>query len=241
MYCVLSTIFAAIIFATFFLFPSGGEAARARALGMGILHGFFAGWGMLLWAHISPPCVTVISEQYGTLLAFHHMSVVNHIIFFILVSAHELFLGSFLGADLTLMSEIKSTPLAEELSPGLGYPQDIDIFGFSGSPNTQGTSLVYHHVPTIDKLSPTTAMNASKNQGRVTAERPPSPREQTLPVQFEGPMQGSSIKIVVEEPGTRSGEQRVVSPLGTPVGAGNTVISNNVLAPPRGGARRVSV
>ena len=50
-YTVINVTFAVVSVLTYFLFPGGGEAARARAVLMLFLHFGLAAWGYLLWWH----------------------------------------------------------------------------------------------------------------------------------------------------------------------------------------------
>lgn len=105
-YCMFNTVFCFFTCATYFLFPGGGEGARARAMVITIFHMAFAVWGVLMWCQLSSACSTVLTSQYQAMVAFHHVSVGHNIFFFTLMFAHETYVGKAVGADLTLMSEI---------------------------------------------------------------------------------------------------------------------------------------
>lgn len=124
-YTVFNTIFSFFTTATFFLFPGGGEGARARAMVVAIFHGAFATWGGLMWMEISPSCRAVFEGQYETVWAYQHISVFHNLVFCILMTLHEIFLGSKIRADYTLMSEIHphpSTYNGQGLNPGANPP-----------------------------------------------------------------------------------------------------------------------
>jgi len=105
-YCMLNTVFCFFTCASYFLFPGGGEGARARAMVITIFHLAFAVWGVLMWMQLSRQCSSVLTSQYQAMTAFHHISVAHNIVFFALMFAHETYVGKAVGADLTLMSEI---------------------------------------------------------------------------------------------------------------------------------------
>jgi hypothetical protein len=105
-YCMLNTVFCFFTCSSYFLFPGGGEGARARAMVVTIFHMAFGVWGVLMWFAISKQCSSVLSSQYQAMTAFHHISVVHNLVFFTLYFTHEAYIGKTVGADLTLMSEI---------------------------------------------------------------------------------------------------------------------------------------
>jgi len=105
-YCLLNTVFCFFTCASYFLFPGGGEGARARAMVVTIFHLAFAVWGALMWLQMSKQCSHVLSSQYKAMTAFHHVSVAHNMVFFTLYFTHEAYVGKAMGADLTLMSEI---------------------------------------------------------------------------------------------------------------------------------------
>lgn len=105
-YAMLNTVFCFFTCASYFLFPGGGEGARARAMVITIFHLAFAVWGVLMWLQLSKQCLSVLSSQYQAMTAFHHVSVAHNLVFFCLYFTHEAYVGKAVGADLTLMSEI---------------------------------------------------------------------------------------------------------------------------------------
>lgn len=105
-FCMLNTVFCFFTCASFFLFPGGGEGARARAMVIAIFHLAFAVWGVLMWFGLSATCSKLLNSHYQVVVAFHHVSIVHNIFFFSLMFAHEAYIGKAVGADLTLMSEV---------------------------------------------------------------------------------------------------------------------------------------
>jgi hypothetical protein len=109
-YTLLNTVFCFFTCSTFFLFPGGGEGARARAMVITIFHLAFGVWGILMWERVSNTCMEVLRDQYETMYAFHHMSVIHNMFLFVFLLVHEAYLGQKLGFDYTLMSEIHPGP-----------------------------------------------------------------------------------------------------------------------------------
>jgi len=105
-FCMLNTVFCFFTCASFFLFPGGGEGARARAMVITIFHLAFAVWGVLMWLNLGHACSKLLNDHYQVVVAFHHVSIVHNMFFFSLMFAHEAYIGKAVGADLTLMSEI---------------------------------------------------------------------------------------------------------------------------------------
>jgi len=105
-FCMLNTVFCFFTCSSFFLFPGGGEGARARAMVVTIFHLAFGVWGILMWVNLDHACSKLLNSHYQVVVAFHHVSIVHNIFFFSLMFAHEAYIGKALGADLTLMSEV---------------------------------------------------------------------------------------------------------------------------------------
>jgi len=142
-YTIFNTTFCFFTCATFFLFPGGGEGARARAMVIAIFHAAFATWGALMWLYVSDDCDTVFTNQYQTVWAYQHISVGHNILFFILFSLHETLLGKHLKADLTLMSEIHPASYSALPTNGQGVqapgvhspaPDQLQMPGVHGGP-----------------------------------------------------------------------------------------------------------
>lgn len=106
-YALLNTIFAVFSLGTYGIFPGGGEAARARALMITILHFALVTWGILLWAY-DRDCMEKIHSTHDSVHGFACLCVIHNAIFLILYTLHELFLGYQLGGDLTLAPEISN-------------------------------------------------------------------------------------------------------------------------------------
>jgi len=115
-YALMNIVFAFFTWVTYFVFPGGGEGARARAMVCIMFHFGFASWGILLWSKLSPACTHLLTTQYKTVFAFHHICVVTNLVFFGLLIIHEAYLGQKLGSDFTLMSEI------HQHAPSYAYP-----------------------------------------------------------------------------------------------------------------------
>lgn len=124
-YSLFNTVFCFFTCVTFFLFPGGGEGARARALVLTIFHAGFSVWGGLLWVQMTPVCESLLGTHFQSILAFHHICVVHNVVFFTLMIIHESYLGQKFGSDFTLMSEIhQQSPLSAFATPGgvQGFP-----------------------------------------------------------------------------------------------------------------------
>lgn len=106
-YALLNTIFAVFSLGTYGIFPGGGEAARARALMITILHFALVTWGVLLWSY-DRTCMEKIASTHDSVHGFACLCVVHNAIFLIFYTLHECFLGNQLGGDLTLAPEISN-------------------------------------------------------------------------------------------------------------------------------------
>jgi hypothetical protein len=119
-YGFLNTVFTLFCLVTYFVFPGGGEGARARAVLMTIFHFGFAAWGILLWTHMSETCQQVMTNQFGAIHRFFSLCVVHNTLFGTALFIHEAFLGDYLGMDLTIIAEIRK----EQAGP-MGYPHEF--------------------------------------------------------------------------------------------------------------------
>lgn len=119
-FAIFNVVFAFFSVVTFFAFPGGGEGARARAVLLTIVHlGLFV-WAFLMWTRQSATCAEDMATKYVSLHLFYCVSTVHNLVFGTLLIFHEVFLGEFLGLDLTLVCEMRST------SPMKGsFPQAI--------------------------------------------------------------------------------------------------------------------
>jgi len=134
-YALLNVVFTFCSTASFFLFPGGGEGARARALVITIFSAGFATWGLLLWSQLTSVCSTVLRSQYQTIFSFHHLGLVHNSIIFLLMVVHEVWLGNQLKGDYTLMAEIHQKPAA----PGFnGLPSSAGVNKFAPGDHQQG-------------------------------------------------------------------------------------------------------
>ena len=142
----------------FFIFPGGGEAARARALLITMTHFALAVWGVLMWHSITEECSMFISEHFKTLRTFHDMSVVHNAGLCALMFCHETGAGKRAGGDFTLMPNIhipeepKRPEERERLNAGAATA--IDEFGFSGAgvaplAHEAAPSGLYHAPPSL--------------------------------------------------------------------------------------------
>lgn len=105
-YICFNVVFAFLLGISYFLFPGGGEGARARAMVCLVIHFGFTVWGILQWTALTDACAHLLDTQYKTLYEFQHICVVTNFVFFGFFVVHEAYLGHKLGLDFTLMSEI---------------------------------------------------------------------------------------------------------------------------------------
>ena len=159
-FAFLSTTFCGVNLVTFFIWPGGGEAARARAMVLVILHGCFAVWGFLMWRGITRECSTLITEHYKTLSTFHDISVVHNAGLFVLMFLHETGVGKRVGGDFTLMPEIHLPEEAKRPEENERLKAvDVDECGFSGakpqrvSPVTGSGHAGLYHAPVVQSLA----------------------------------------------------------------------------------------
>lgn len=96
------------VFATvsYCLWKGGGEGARARALVLSILYFAFFVWGFLLWQHLSANCREVFEKKFKVIYVFHHACTLMNGLAAAMFGVHELWLGKYVGADLTIMAEV---------------------------------------------------------------------------------------------------------------------------------------
>jgi len=88
------------------LWKGGGEGARARAMVLTILYSAFTVWGLLMWQELSSACYKVFSENFKVIFMFHHAATLMDCLAALMFFIHELWLGQYVGADLTIMAEI---------------------------------------------------------------------------------------------------------------------------------------
>jgi hypothetical protein len=115
-YASLNVVFAFFSLVTFFVFPGGGEGARARAVLLIVLHLAFAVWGGLMFSSFSPACETVLTDKFGAINQFQQICIAHNACFAVLVFLHELF-SDRLGADHTIIFEISKSPYPDNFAP----------------------------------------------------------------------------------------------------------------------------
>lgn len=138
-YTILNVVFAFFSLVTFFVFPGGGEGARARAVLLIVLHLAFAVWGALMCRAYSPACETVMADKFASINQFQHVCIAHNAFFAVLVFLHELF-GDRLGADHTIIFEISKNTYPDNFAPKSENPGVVPISappppqqGFSGN------------------------------------------------------------------------------------------------------------
>jgi len=114
-YSLMNTVFCFFTCFTFFVFPGGGEGARARALVLTILHCAFATWGALMWMQVRSGglCEPILNGQYKTIFDFQHICVFHNAVFFTLLVVHEaLVIGGSkaIRNDYTVVPELQPAP-----------------------------------------------------------------------------------------------------------------------------------
>jgi len=115
-YAFLNVVFAFFSLVTFFVFPGGGEGARARAVLLVVLHLAFAVWGVLMCRAYTPACESVLADNFGAINQFQHICIAHNAFFAVLVFMHELF-SDRLGADHTIIFEISKNPYPDSFAP----------------------------------------------------------------------------------------------------------------------------
>lgn len=109
-YALLNMVFSVFTVVTYLVFPHGGEGARARALSCAIFHMGFVGWLCLMYAQSSRSCEAVMANKFATMYSFLLACGVHNILWGVMFLLHEIWLGNYLGYDLTLMlAVIKDT------------------------------------------------------------------------------------------------------------------------------------
>lgn len=142
-YSLLNVLFCCITMATFFMFPGGGEGARARALVVTIFYAGFATWGALMWFDLNATCSSVLGQQYNVIFLFHHMCVFHNAGLFVLMLCHETYAGAhLLKADYTLMPEISNKPQHVSFASSPGIPQEGKYLTGQHGPMMQPGSMI---------------------------------------------------------------------------------------------------
>merc|ERR1711998_597302 len=105
-YATTSTAFVFFFLATFFMMPSGGESARARAVLCVIMYSGFAVWGTLMQFYMTDTCHQVLAEKFKGMHFFLLYSTVHNTAFAVFITLHELYIGHWLGHDLLVIFEL---------------------------------------------------------------------------------------------------------------------------------------
>jgi hypothetical protein len=108
-YAFLNIVFAFFSTVTFFIFPGGGEGARARAVLLIVLHLAFAVWGMLVCQSYTPTCESVLAHKFGAINLYQHICIGHNACFGMLAFLHEL-CSDRLKGDHTIIFEISRNP-----------------------------------------------------------------------------------------------------------------------------------
>lgn len=118
-YAGLNVTFAFFSLVTFFVFPGGGEGARARAVLLVVLHLAFAVWGILMLRAYTASCAAVLTDKFSALDQFQHICIAHNAFFAFLVFVHEVF-SDRLGADHTIIFEISKNPYVDNFASKAG-------------------------------------------------------------------------------------------------------------------------
>jgi hypothetical protein len=171
-YSVLNTAFAGIILVTYMSFPGGGEGARARALMISILHFGLCVWGFLVRASL-PECIDVIRSHYSQIYFFYGICLWHNLVFVILYALHELFLGEWLGGDLTLIPEVRKYDTVD-----FSYQQD------------------HHQTFVPGQVEPTSMLTPQSAPPSATMVAP-SATQDVQPL-LKGSISGTTLEVVQE-------------------------------------------
>lgn len=127
-YTLFNVVFAAFVMVTYFIFPGGGEAARARAVLCCILHLAFTVWGILMWLYMSDSCRSVLSNQFPVITVFQHICVVHNVGMWMFFLIHETWLGERSGYDMTIVPEIGKGSSRGPYSPEASMPDAVHAY-----------------------------------------------------------------------------------------------------------------
>lgn len=177
-YTFLNVTFAFFALVTFFVFPGGGEGARARAVLLVVLHLAFAVWGALMCRAYSPACAAVLSDKFGAINQFQHISIAHNGFFAVLIFMHELF-SDRLGADHTIIFEISKNPYSgenfaakAEMPPHIPQQVPPPQQGFSGLMGTGESATAQEYQSLMQAGAPQAEAALKKNSGEVQATPP---------------------------------------------------------------------
>jgi len=105
-YATVNCAFALFFLVTFFLMPSGGESARARAVLCLIIYWAFSVWGVLMQLYMTSACDQILSQVYKGLYLFLWYSIGHNVCFTVFITCHECFLGEWFGWDMLVVFEL---------------------------------------------------------------------------------------------------------------------------------------
>lgn len=175
-YTFLNLTFAFFSLVTFFVFPGGGEGARARALLLVVLHLAFTVWGALMYRAYTPACEAVLSEKFSAINQFQHISIVHNGFFALLVFMHELF-SDRLGADHTVIFEISKNPYGENFPakpeiphhfPPQPTPPSQQGLGLMGS-SASATAQEYQSLMQPGSAPPQATLSKTSGEAQVAS------------------------------------------------------------------------
>lgn len=115
-YASMNVAFAFFSLVTFFVFPGGGEGARARAVLLLVLHAAFAVWGILMCRSYTRQCEAILADKFHAINQYQHICIAHNACFTVLVFFHELF-SDRLGVDHTIIFEISKNPYPDNFAP----------------------------------------------------------------------------------------------------------------------------
>lgn len=105
-YATVNSAFALFFLVTFFLMPSGGESARARAVLCLIIYWAFSVWGVLMQLYMTSVCDQILSQVFKGMHLFLWYSIGHNLCFAVFITCHEWFLGEWIGYDLLVVFEL---------------------------------------------------------------------------------------------------------------------------------------
>lgn len=181
---VLNVIFWAFVTTGYFLYPGGGEGARARAVTLSIFYFGFGAWGTLTWQGMNSACEQYFHSSFWSIWLFVRIITVTDVVFCFLFVMHEMCVGKWLGYDLTLMPTITcdSNMAGGDLSPS---PHKTNVH----VPHAyQHAENVYSQVP----VSPTSPGQSSDVQSALAQaglsnriDLPASPAHLPAPLEYD--------------------------------------------------------
>lgn len=137
-FTMLNAVIASGELVTYMTFPGGGEGARARALMLSIAHLSLCVWGFLMQKSL-PQCISLIGNQYSKIHFFYEICLWHNLILTMGYISHEVFLGEYMGADLTLVPEVRKVPSSDTVDFNYGNA-DVSPQGALHPPTTIGAT-----------------------------------------------------------------------------------------------------